>query len=237
MYDDVVKYVKSCEECQCRARKRQEEPLHPTWSITVWEKVGIDVVYMPVTEDGFGFIVFARDDLSGWVEGRAIEVANSKNVAKFIYEDVICRHGCPQRVVLDRGSENLNLTKDLLEHYKIKRTVVSVYHPQANGLVERGHDSIVNSLFKYCSKTPTDWVKYLPLALWVDRISVRRSTGYSAFELVYGRDCLLPVDFTLESWSIVDWEGEVKTREDLLIARMRKLDQKVLTEAQAVINL
>ena len=43
MYDDVDKYVKSCEECQRRARLRYEEPLHPTWSITVWEKVGVDV--------------------------------------------------------------------------------------------------------------------------------------------------------------------------------------------------
>jgi len=154
---------------------------------------------MPKMLDGFGFIVFARDDLSGWVEGRAIKVANAKEVAKFIYEDIICRHGCPRRVVLDRGSENLNMTKDLLEHYGIKRTVVSAFHPQANGLVERGHDSIINSLSKYCSKSPTDWVKYLPLALWADRISVRRSTGYSAFELVYGQDCLLPVDFALES--------------------------------------
>ena len=239
MYNDVIKYVKSCAECQRRSRVRQEEPLHPTWSMTVWEKVGIDVVYLPwsAEKNGLGFAVFARDDLSGWVEGRAIAAANAKNVAKFIYEDVICRHGCPQRIVLDGGSENLNLTKDLLEHYKITRTVISAYHPQANGLVERGHDAIVNSLAKYCSKNPEEWVKYLPLALWADRVSVRRSTGYSAFELVYGRDCLLPVDFTLESWSVVDWEGEVKTREDLIMARMRQLDQKVLTEVQAAENL
>jgi len=133
----------------------------------------------------FGFIVFTRGNLSGWVEGRAIATVNSKNVAKFIYDDVICRHGCPQRIVLDRGSENLSLTKDLLERYRIQRTVVSAYHPQANGLVERGHDSIVNSLSKY-SRQPGDWVRYLSLALWADRVSVRRSTGYSAFELLYG---------------------------------------------------
>ena len=235
MYDDVVKYVKSCEECQRRARVRYEEPLHPTWSIIVWAKVGIDVVHMPES-NGFKFIVFARDDLSGWVEGRAIRNANSKNVAKFIYEEVICRHGCPLRIVLDGGSENMDLTKDLLEHYRIKRTVVSAYHPQANGLVERGHDSIVNSLSKY-SKKVGDWVRHLPLALWADRVSVRRSTGYSAFEMVYGRECLLPVQFSLLSWSMVDWEGEVRTREDLLLARMRQLDQRVLAETQAAENL
>ena len=84
MYHDVVKYVKSCEECQHCSRIRQEEPLHPIWSLTVWEKVGIDVVYMPKMDDGFGFVVFARDDLSGWVEGCAIKMANAKEVAKFI---------------------------------------------------------------------------------------------------------------------------------------------------------
>jgi len=91
---------------------------------------------MPLSIEGFGFIVFARDDLSGWVEGRAIAEVNVKNVAKFLYEDVICHHGCPALVVMDRGSENLNVAKELLEAYKIDKITTSAYHPQANGLVE-----------------------------------------------------------------------------------------------------
>jgi len=35
----------------------------------------------------------------------------------------------------------------------------------------------------------------------------------------------------------VDWEGEVTSREDLIIARMRQLDQRTLHEAQASTNL
>ena len=234
-YEDVAEYVKTCEECQRRARNRYEEPLKPTWTIMVWAKIGVDVVYMPPAPGGYDFIVFARDDLSGWVEGRAIDDANSYNVAKFIYEDVICRHGCPLRIVMDRGSENLDLTKDLLEHYRIQQTIISAYHPQANGLVERGHDSIVNSLAKY-SKQPGDWVKYLSLTLWADRISVRHSTGYSAFELVYGRECLLPVELSVASWSMIDWD-EIETREDLILARMLQLDERTLELSQAVENL
>lgn len=65
------------------------------------------------------FIVFARDDLSGWVEGWAIDAVNSRNVAKFVYEDVICWHGCPLRIVMDQGTENLDPTTELLEHYRI----------------------------------------------------------------------------------------------------------------------
>jgi len=82
----------------------------------VWEKIGVDVVYMPKTEDGFGFIVFSRDDFSGWVEGRALRELNSLSAAKFIYEDVVCRHGLPRRIVLDGGVENQDMTKSLLEN-------------------------------------------------------------------------------------------------------------------------
>ena len=99
----------------------------------------------------------------------------------------------------------------------------------------RGHDSIVNSLAKY-SKEPGDWVKFLPLALWADRISVRRSTGCSAFELVHGRECLLRVELSVASWSLIDWD-DIKEREDLILARMLQLDERTLELSQAIENL
>ena len=80
---------------------------------------------------------------------------NSKNVSKFIYEEVICRHGCPRCIVMDRGMENLDLANELLDYYNIQQTLVSVYHPQANGLVELEHDSLINSLEKY-NKSPNE---------------------------------------------------------------------------------
>jgi hypothetical protein len=181
----------------------------------------------------YKYIVFARDDLSGWIEGRALTAANSRNVSRFIFEEVICRHGCPRRIIMDRGMENLNLTKDLLGNYRIQQMLISAYHPQSNGLVELGHNSLVNSLSKY---NKSEWRRNLPLTLWVDRISTRRSTGYSAFELLYGRECLLPIQLSIESWSLVNWE-EVTTREELITARMRQLDEWNLAESLAAENL
>ena len=159
MYSDVDEWVKSCEECQRRSKLRYEEPLHPTWSVSVWDKIGVDVVYLPWAPDGNGYAVFARDDLSGWMEGRAIDAANSFNVAKFLYEDVLCRHGCPKHIIFDGGSENMDLTKELIDRYHIKGTIISAFHPQANGLVERGHDALINSLAKYSQHNPSEWPK------------------------------------------------------------------------------
>jgi hypothetical protein len=64
--------------------------------------------------------LYLRDGLSGWVEGRAIENADSYNVAKFLFEDVLSRHGSPVRIVLDDGRENLDLTRDLIDRYYSK---------------------------------------------------------------------------------------------------------------------
>jgi hypothetical protein len=66
----------------------------------------------------YQFIVFARD---GWIVGRALTVKDSKSVAKFLYEDVVWRYGCPKRIFMDQGTENMDLTRDLLENIAFDR--------------------------------------------------------------------------------------------------------------------
>jgi len=49
---------------------------------------------------------------------------------------------------------------------------------------------------------------------------------------MYGQECVLPVEMSEASWSTVNWL-QVRTREDLLIARMTQLDERVLDEGHA----
>ena len=71
IWKTVERYVRTCEECQMRSSRREEETLHPTWVDKRWEKLAVDVVHMP-TSHGKSFLVVARSDLSGWVEARAL---------------------------------------------------------------------------------------------------------------------------------------------------------------------
>jgi hypothetical protein len=66
---------------------------------------------------------------------------------------------------MDGRKENADITKSLLEHYGIQNIAISAYHPQSNGLVERGHAPVVNSLAKFATDRKGDWVRFLPLAL------------------------------------------------------------------------
>ena len=44
------------------------------------------------------------DYFTKWPEARALKEANAKEISKFIYEDIICKYGCPQKILTDRGT-------------------------------------------------------------------------------------------------------------------------------------
>jgi hypothetical protein len=116
-------------------------------------------------------------------------------MAKFIYEVWMARLGYPWLIVNDRGLENQALTKELLGWYNIRSLQVAAYHPQSNGLVERGHQNIVDTLAKLTTPMgkPGTWPAHLADVSWAGRITVRKSTRMTPYRVVFGQECLPPV--------------------------------------------
>ena len=76
-------YIASCERCQLQDSRQFEEALYLTWSSALFEKIGLDIVQI-LSCKGKSYLVVVQEDLSGWVEARALASANSAAVAKFI---------------------------------------------------------------------------------------------------------------------------------------------------------
>ena len=115
--------------------------------------------------------------------------------------------------------------------------MITAYHPQANGVVERGHKQLVDGLSKACSgKSPTKWPEYLNDVLWADRITVQKFTGFSPFELVYGWKCLLPIEVIFSTWHIVE-AHEPQTTQELINLRVAQLTQSAFDRDLAIENL
>ena len=60
---------------------------------------------------GYHYLVLARRDLSGWVEVRALQKADSPAVAKFMWEDIICKYGCFGKLAIDGERESLGVAE------------------------------------------------------------------------------------------------------------------------------
>lgn len=67
----------------------------------------------------------------------------------------------------------------------ISMSYSSPYHPQGNGQAESSNKSLLNIIKKILEENKRSWDQKLKLALWADRITVKKAIGMSPFKLVY----------------------------------------------------
>ena len=53
------------------------------WVFILWEKVGLDIIYM-LTNRGKNALVIAREDLLGWPEAKALINAMAEEIITFL---------------------------------------------------------------------------------------------------------------------------------------------------------
>ena len=74
------------------------------------------------------------------------------------------------------------------------------YHPMSNGFCEN-FNGVLKSMLKYASEFPKAWDKFIPYLLFAYREVPQASTGFSPFELLYGRQVPGPLDVLREAWT------------------------------------
>jgi hypothetical protein len=190
----------------------------------LWQKVELNVVHMPECEEK-SYLVVARDDLSDWVKSRALINVNVKTVAKFFWEDVICRHDVFEKLIVNDESENKNAVIKLTNRYEIKRVIVFEYHSQVNEMIEREHKSLIDSLSKIINEDLKNWVQNLTAVNWVNRITVRASIDYISFYSNCEHETVMLIELNISTWRILSWE-EVKSIANLIVMRARKIQRR-----------
>ncbi|KAI9330023.1 hypothetical protein DFJ73DRAFT_631096 [Zopfochytrium polystomum] len=84
--------------------------------------------------------------------------------------------------------------------------VTMAYGQQANGKVERANKLIVAAISKACEHNARQWHQHLEAALYATCCTTSKTTGMSLFQLVFGQDPVLPVEYFIETASTVRWQ-------------------------------
>ena len=241
VFKDVSEFCRCCTICQKTTNRRgSRAPLIPLPIISEpFSRIAMDIVGpLPRSRAGNKYVLVLCDYATRYPEAIPLKSIDAEHVAEELMK-VFARVGVPQEILTDQGS---NFTSQLLaELYRLLHVHpirTSPYHPQTDGLVERFNQTLKSMLRRTATNEGKDWDKLLPYLLFAYREVPQASTGFSPFELLYGRNVRGPLDVLRESWeasqrseeSVVSYvlstREKLKEMSDIVQENLKKVQDK-----------
>ena len=225
IFRDVEEFCRCCPQCQkSTTRKVVPAPLIPLPVVAEpFSRIAMDIIGpLPRSSSGNWYVLVLCNYATCYPEVLSLRSIDAKHVAEQLIT-VFSRVGMPCEILTDQGS---NFTSQLLaELYRllhIHAIRTSPYHPQTDGMVDRFNQTLKAMLRKTIDEEGKDWDKLIPYLLFAYREVPQASTGFSPFELMYGRDVRGPLDVLKESWEA---GGQCKTVIEHVLLMREKLSQ------------
>ncbi|KAI2644391.1 Retrovirus-related Pol polyprotein from transposon 17.6 [Labeo rohita] len=222
---EVKRFCQACATCQRMSPKLPPpSPLIPLPIIEVpFERIGMDLVGpLPKSACGHEHVLVIVDYATQYPEAIPLRKAMAKNIAKELF--LLCtRGGIPAEILTDQGTPFMSrLMADLCRWLQVKQLRTTVYHPQTDGL---------------------DLM--LPYVLFGIREVPQASTGFTPFELLFGRQPRGLLDIAREAWeqqqptplrSVVEHVREMRERIEKVMPLVREHMVKAQQSQQRLYN-
>ena len=193
MFDGITReivraYIRRCAVCQTKQPKQHRAALVPLSSKALWERVEMDLLdYNNRPSNGFHYIWHAQDHFSKFHFAAPIVSKSAAEVVKCL-KTMLMFTGPVQTLQCDNGGEFMAGVYTLCEQWGMSPpTTSSAYHPQTNGLVERGGGVIKRAIAKWEEQEMSnDWSEVLHRLVYQLNCTAPRTTRRAPYELVFG---------------------------------------------------
>lgn len=189
--------VRSCSVCQAsdKSVKNWPAPLQPVpLPDRPWDKISIDIMgpFERAPAD-CRFVIVVVDYFSRWPEIAFCSDITSRTVINFLLA-VFAREGYPTELVSDHGRQFTSSEFEcFLADRGIKHFFSAVYHPQANGLVER-FNRVLKSYIQLALLEQRPIKTTVTEYLGIYRATPHSATGISPAVLLHGRHIRTSLD-------------------------------------------
>ena len=191
---DVGRWCRECLPCQrAKITTHNTAPVQP---IPVpsqrFSHIHVDLVGpLQVSSGGHSHVMTIIDRSTRWVEVVPLTSTTATACAEALVAWWISRFGVPAAMTTDRGVQFTSAVWAVMcQRLGIKHITTTAYHPQSNGMIERFHRQLKNSLRARLAST--DWPSHLPWVLLGLRAAPKEDHNVSAAELLYGVTLALP---------------------------------------------
>ena len=228
---DVEACLASCRQCAQFSMRQLVTGLRPVETQYPFELVVMDTGHVTLPSGRKEYFLVAVNSFTKWVEVRAVSSETGAAVALFLREEVIERHGCPERLLSDNGSPYVGQAMQVeCAWWGIHHHTSAPYHPETNGLAERTIGTLKRIMERLADGLGAKWREFLGLAAMAYRLMPHGTTGFSPFRMLYGREATTSTEVGQTSYiPNVSYKHAV----ELHAQKMDALFRSARTKAQA----
>jgi len=197
MVGDVEKYCRTCHTCAV-SKPASGRPQGKLKTMPVptrpWQYIGIDFVG-PLPESSnrtgsYDMICVVIDLLTSMVHViPSKQTYRASDVAELLFDSIYKLHGLPERIISDRDSLfTSHFWKRLHRLLNTELRMSSAFHPQTDGATERANRTITQMIRQCVNPDQRGWVMKLPAVEFAINSARSSTTGFSPFQLNYGRN-------------------------------------------------
>ena len=132
MYRDAISCCKNCAECAIvsGAGRVQRPPLHPIPVQRAFQILGVDIMELPVTEQGNRYLIVFQDFLTKWPFFSPAPDQRAIRIARLLAEGIVPVIGVRDAILSDRGTNLLShLMQDVCQLLGVTKLNTTAYHP------------------------------------------------------------------------------------------------------------
>lgn len=195
MTADVEHKIKTCGRCiRRKALPERAAPLVTIQTSRPLELICMDFLSLEPDSSNTRDILVLTDHFTKFALAFPTPNQKARTVAKCLWDNFIVYYGIPERLHTDQGPDfESKLIKELCEMAGIKKCRTTPYHPRGNP-VERFNRTLLNMLGTLESKQKTKWKDYVKPLVHAYNCTRNETTGYTPYELMFGRSPRLPID-------------------------------------------
>ncbi|KAJ0039446.1 hypothetical protein NL108_014130 [Boleophthalmus pectinirostris] len=195
MYASVEKMISTCERCVRRKCKPERAaPLMNIQTSRPLELLCIDYLSIEPDQSNTKDVLVMTDHFTKYAVAIPTPNQRARTVAKALWENFIVHYGVPDRLLSDQGPDFESKTiQELCEITGMKKVRTTPYHPRANP-VERFNRTLLQMLGTLSGQEKMHWKEHVKPLVHAYNSTKNDTTGYSPYELMFGRQPRLPID-------------------------------------------
>ena len=129
------------------------------------------------------------DHFSKYVEAFPIPDVSPETCARVYATQIVARHGSGSTLITDQGrSFTSAFFQETCKILKVRKVMTSAYHAMSNGMVERFHRDLHDSIAHYIDSTGTNWDVVLPFFYGLQSNTAQYDTLQSILSTTWSRD-------------------------------------------------